>query len=147
YGSGREIARGAAEVEKCFQAFPMIDLLADDANVVLGKPPIDLCSRRGRRKRAREDAWIGGEPQEAEQDDPGQADGLLVVHRRFPPRAHALVWRCVRVHRVEQDIQVDNFHLRSASSRTISSSSSAAARASALSSETRGAPRASARSR
>lgn len=137
----REVSRGAAAAQERLQRYPVIILLPHDPDVVQCELGVDF---RGRRV-GREGSWkypgIGGESQESEQHDPGKADGVLVVHSLFPPTANPTVLRRVRVHGAEQDIQIDDPHLRSASSRVISSSSSAAASASALSSATRGAPR------
>jgi hypothetical protein len=72
-------------------------------------------------------------PQEAGNNDPRQAYGLIPIDGLVPPLPNGAMVRDVLVDRVKQDIEVNNPHLRSASLRVVSSSSSAAARLSALS--------------
>src|SRR5687768_583300 len=137
---GREVPRGAGAGEEWLQRLPVIVLLAHHPDVFQGEPSIKFRCRDIGREGSRKHPGIGGKPQEPEKHHPWEADGVLVVHGFFQPATHKVVlWR-IRIHSVEENVQIDDSHLRNASSRTISSSSRAAASASALSSATRGTP-------
>jgi hypothetical protein len=79
-----------------------------------------------------QDACARRDPDERQHDDPGQADCGIGREGLLQPLAGACVLRRIRIYGVDQQIRIDQNHLRSSSSRAISSSSSAAASLSAL---------------
>jgi len=78
-GIGREVSGGAGATEEGLQYVPVLILLAHDPHIVPGEPGVELRGRHVGREGTRKHAWIRGQPQEAEQHHPGQADGVLVV--------------------------------------------------------------------
>ena len=100
----------------------------------------DSQDRGIRIQRPGKDRGTGGNAQKPEQDDPGQSQGLIAIDGLLPRRQDGPVVTGVRVDGIEQDVEVDDLHLRSRIFLAISSSSSTAASASALSSFILGAP-------
>src|SRR5258708_37869757 len=76
---------------------------------------------------------IGCQAQEAKQRQPAQADRLLAGKGLFPPLTDCVMMMRVLVDGVEQNVEVDDLHLRAASLLITCSSSRAAASARARS--------------
>ena len=68
-----------------------------------------------------------------EKDDPAQPNGVFLVERSFPPRTNGCVMRSIPVDGVDQQIGIQQDHLRSASFRASSASSSSSESCRALS--------------
>jgi len=87
----------------------------------------------------REKHRVGRDAQETEKNDPGQAKGSS-SSGQFPPREDPSMMNGILIDDVEEDVEVDELHLRSIIFLMISLSSNAAASDSALSSATVGTP-------
>ena len=155
----REIAsaaRWASEVrfppvpalrEQPFQMTPMFVRLSYQTNRRLAEPAVDPPTRLLDGERSWEGGGVRAQAQEPGDDGPGETDRLIAVERGFPPRARLDVMRGRRVDGVEDDVQIDERHLRCSSLRSVSASSSCAASARARSRLTRGSPRSATSSR
>lgn len=118
----------------------MFFFLLHEVGVVQRQPDIDLPVRRIRIQRSRKDVGVGRDTHKSEQHDSGQAHGLVTIEGLLPPSEDRRVVNGIFIDDIEEDVEVDELHLRSFIFLTISSSSSAAASASALSSLTLGTP-------
>src|ERR1035441_10357795 len=85
------------------------------------------------RERTAEQAKPSSEPEECQENSPGEADGFLSGQNRFQPGLRLPVQWSVLIDGVNQKVRIEKYHLRNASFRLSSSSSIASAKASALS--------------
>ena len=84
---GGQVSRSADGAEERLQRLPVLVLLADHSHIIPGEPCIDLRRRGVRCERTRKDAWIRGQSEKAEKDDPGEAQGVFAVDGVFLPSA------------------------------------------------------------
>ena len=106
---------------------------SDYGHARLGQPAVDDIERLIGAERMVEHGRTGAEPHEGEQDLPGKRDRAGARQRLSYPGMGGGVMRGGLIRRVEQQVDVGQLHLRSASLRTISASSESAARCSARS--------------
>jgi len=77
---GREVSCRAGHAEERAHDFPVFVPLADNLHIVERQPGVERSRRHVGREGTGKDAGIGGQPQETEQNDPGEANRVLVVH-------------------------------------------------------------------
>lgn len=128
-----EVARSAAPDQEIFQYGPMCLAWADEGNVRLCQPFVDKTNGMLDRKRCTQDAGARGNPDEGQNYDPWDSDSGITGQCTFEPPACSSVMRGIGIDGIDQEVGVEQYHLRKSSSRAISSSSSAAASLNALS--------------
>ncbi len=114
-------------------------------DIWLGKPSVHDTKGLSGIQWPRENARTGRYPQEPENHDPRKGDRLVCGKCTLQPGLGRSVAGAVLVDRVQQNVDVDDLHtgyFLSVSFRAISSSSRESARASALSRDRSGTPRA-----
>ena len=99
---------------------------------VIEMDPAEIERRFGRERRL-EHAWVRRQADEREQDRPREGEGLGARELLLEPSPRDCVVRRALVDRVEEDVRVDELHLRSSSLRIVSASSSSPASRSACS--------------
>jgi hypothetical protein len=136
---GGEVSRRAGVPEELAEDRPVTLAGAHRPDVRLREPLLDERHRPLGRQRLLEDPGTRGEAQEREDHDPGEADRRRSGERALQPSARGAVMGRIGVDGVDQDVGVDEYHLRISSLRAIASSSSASASRNALSRSTPGA--------
>lgn len=139
-GVGHQIAGRAGLAEERAENIPVFVSFLYESRVVQREPAADLCGRSVRRQRARKNIGVGGDAKKTKEDDPGQPEWLVVIQGLFPPCQDSSMMSGILVDDVEEDVEIDELHLRSIIFLMISLSSKAAASDSALSSATVGTP-------
>lgn len=120
---GDHVARGADVLQELAQHVRVTPPGVDDGDLRLRQPADDQVQRLSAGQR-RGDQGFGAQPYEPQQDDSGQGHCLAAGQDSLETGARPVVPRRLFVVRVQQQVEVDELHLRSASSRTTSSSSS-----------------------
>ncbi len=84
-GVGSQIACSAGLGKQRVKDVPVLVLLMHQARGILGQPRVDLANCGIRIQRLGKDVGIGGNTEESEQDDPGQAHRLVATEGPLPP--------------------------------------------------------------
>ena len=130
---GYEIPERAGHSKLVAEHAPMAIAWANGIDKGLGQPSLDGFHRKLWSQRIGEDIRVGCDSQEGEIADPRQADVDRAPQHRIHPCARWPVVDGVPVHRIDEQIRVDEDHFLSLSLRASSSSSSRSANPSALS--------------
>jgi hypothetical protein len=85
-GVGHQIAGRAGFTEQRAENIPVFVSLLHKSGAVQREPAGDLRRRSVGCQRARKNIGVGRDTQKTEKDDPGQAQGLVVIQGLFPPR-------------------------------------------------------------
>src|ERR1700680_413012 len=130
---GREISSGASGQEQFYHESKMARAGVNHSDQRLFQPGLDDVECRFRGQRVPEQTWPRGDTKERQEYVPRESDTLLSGDSGFQPALRLLVLWSVYVDGVNEDIDVQEYHLRSESLRPSSSSSMASAAAKALS--------------
>src|SRR5437763_13918397 len=74
------------------------------------QPLLDEIQSVRYREAVAEGAGKGPDPKEAHKGDPGEPNSLLTAQRGLEPGASGAVMRKLLVHRIEEDVGVDDLH-------------------------------------
>src|ERR1700730_6547423 len=130
---GCEISTGASRQEQFSHESKMARAGVNHSDQRLFQPGLDDVERRFWGQGIPEQAGPRGDTKERQEHVPGESDALLSGNRGFQPALRLLVLWSVYVDGVNEDVDVQEYHLRSESLRPSSSSSIASAAARALS--------------
>src|SRR5579864_4550313 len=130
---GREISSGASGQEQFSHESKMARAGVNHSDQRLFQPGLDDFECRFCGQWIPEQAWPRGDTKERKKHVPGESDTFLSGDSGFQPAFRLLVLWSVDVDGVNEDIDVQQYHLRSESLRPSSSSSMASAAARALS--------------
>src|SRR6266540_6976346 len=121
---GREVSGRPEWSQELSQQSAVAIGRVDDRRAWLLDPGVDQIEGFVEIERRLEYARVGAEPDEGEQHRPGERERLRTGEPSFQPAPRAFVMRRGLVDRVQQEIDVDQLHLRSSSLRIVSASSS-----------------------
>lgn len=123
----REVSCHSAAEQEIPEHRPVLLAGADEGYVRLSQPFVYRNEGLFYCQRFAQNAGASDDPDEGQNDDPRQADTGIAGQCLLKPTTRARVMRRVGVDSLDQQIGVEQDHLRKSSSRAISSSSSATA--------------------
>lgn len=107
---GSQIAGGSGAREKAAEDVGMAPTRLQNHSSGRRQPGLYLVHRPSRAEGVRKHHGAGAQPDECEEDNPCQANGLATGQRAFKPAERDPVLDAGSVRRVEQDVGVDDNH-------------------------------------